>query len=103
MTIRRKVHVLEDLLPTWVRMKRVERRVDFDVIEPVISWNREEPRERLVLVAERRVCRGFDYWARLSGVKALDHQPGFFLPAGTSVDSGNPPGVARKSTIRRLI
>src|SRR5262247_1923881 len=99
MTDRRKVHALEKFLPTWVRMERVQRRIDLGVIEPVTSLNREEPRERLVLVAERRVCCSFIHWARLSGVKALDHQPGFFLPAGTSVDSGNPPGVARESPL----
>src|SRR5215510_5182059 len=98
MTIRRKVHVLENFLPTWIRMERVERRVGLDVIEAVTSGNREEPFERLVFVAERRVCCSEDYWARecSSGGKALDHQPGFLLPAGTGVDFGNPPGVARK-------
>src|SRR5262249_17626658 len=105
MTDRRKVHALEKFLPTWVRMERVQRRIDLGVIEPVTSWNREEPLERLVVVAERRVCCCDDDWARerLSGGKALDHEPGFFLPAGTSIDSGNPPGVARLPPSSRLI
>ncbi len=49
---------MEQCSPAWIRMKTVERRIDLDVIEPLIAWHRKQQLERFILVAERRVRRG---------------------------------------------
>ena len=76
-------------------MKTVERRVDHDVIEPLIAWTRKQQLERFILVAQRRVyLGGSDCARRPSAGQVLEHPPGLIVSAQKSVGSGDPPTAA---------